>query len=179
MLPALKTFLAAAAKVQSETSKTVRIHLIGTSGQPAGGDQHNLSSLIENAGLDGKVCLHPARVGYLDALRTMQDADLLLLLGSTDSHYTASKLFPYWLSGRQFPLFVGLARELGGTTLVTYDEQNGPGSRIAETALLLGDTMKGKGRPPSRNEEAFAPYSVDGIAARYARLFDRVARVCD
>ena len=186
MLPVLKTFLAAAEKVQSETSKTVRIHLIGTSGQPAGGDQHNLSSLIENAGLDGKVCLHPARVGYLDALRTMQDADLLLLLGSTDSHYTASKLFPYWLSGRPiFGLFhcnstvVGLARELGGTTLVTYDEQNGPGSRIAETALLLGDTMKGKGRPPSRNEEAFAPYSVDGIAARYARLFDRVARVCD
>ena len=101
-------------------------------------------------------------------------------------HRSLIRLFPYWLSGKPiFGLFhcnstvVGLAQELGGTTLVTYDEQNGPESRIAETALLLGDTMEGKGRPPSRNEEAFAPYSADGIAARYARLFDRVARVCD
>lgn len=182
MLPALEALLSAAAKVGAATE--LRINLVGTSGQPGGRDQHNLPALIDKAGMTGKVFLHPGRVAYLDALRTMQDADLLLLLGSTDSHYTASKLFPYWLSGRPtFGLFhrestvVGLSRELGGVTLVTYDAHHPPESCIAETAAFLGNALRGALVVAPRNEQAFAPYSAEGVAARFAQVFGKVAGV--
>ena len=46
----------------------------------------------------------------------------------------------------------------------------------AETAALLLDIARGSpGVIPARNESGFEPYSAQGIAARYARLFDKVA----
>src|SRR2546423_3993721 len=59
MLPALQAFLSAAAKAEPEASKKLHIHLIGTSAQTNGSDQHNLTALIEKAGLNGNVFLHP------------------------------------------------------------------------------------------------------------------------
>jgi glycosyltransferase involved in cell wall biosynthesis len=185
MLPALKAFLAGAAKAQDGAAKRLAIHLIGTSAQPNGQDQHNLTGLVEEAGLNGKVFLHPGRVGYLDALRTMQNADLLILLGSTDSHYTASKLFPYWLSGKPiFGLFhrastiVELGQKLGGVKLVTYDALNGPDSCVPETAAFLHEALEGRLVVAARNEESFAPYSAEGVAARFAEVFGKVAKAC-
>ena len=128
------------------------------------------------------VTLQPRRVPYLDALRTMQDADVLLLLGSTDSHYTASKLFPCWLAKRPIlGLFHSastvsrLASELGGVELVTYDDAAGPETRVGELASALQRIVT-EGNPtlPPRHESAFEPYSARGIAKTYARLFDRV-----
>ena len=185
MLPSLKAFLAAAAKAQAVAAKKLAIHLIGTSAQPGGRDQHNLTGLIEHAGLNGSVFLHPGRIGYLDALRTMQNVDLLLLLGSTDSHYTASKIFPYWLSGKPiFGLFhhdstvVELGEKLGGVKLVTYDEQDPPESRVAEATTFLNDALNGRLLVPPRNEEAFIPYSAEGVAGRFAEVFNRVVAAC-
>ena len=37
---------------------------------------------------------HPSRLDYLDAIRVQLDAQALLLLGSSEAHYTASKLYP-------------------------------------------------------------------------------------
>ena len=182
MLPALGAFLSAATKAQLGASKKLIIHLIGTSAQPNGSDQHNLTALIEKTRLNGKVFLHPARIGYLDALRTMQDADLLLLIGSTDSHYTASKFFPYWLSGKPvLGLFhprstiVSLSDELGGAMLVLYDEEHAPETKIGETAAILSDVVRSDAVVPARYKAAFAPYSAEGIAARYAEVFNRVS----
>lgn len=183
MLPALRSFLAAIAAVNAQTSRRICVHLIGTSARPGGEDRYNLNELARDAGVADRIHLHPARVSYLDALRTMQDADLLLLIGSTDSHYTASKFFPYWLSGKPvLGLFhrrstiVSLSRELGGSRLVLYDEEHGPESKIGETAAILSDMSSGVAAPPARNADAFAPYSAECVAARYASVFDHVSR---
>jgi glycosyltransferase involved in cell wall biosynthesis len=185
MLPALTAFLSAAAQAQSGAARNFVIHLIGTSAQPEGHDQHNLAALVGKVGLSGKVFLHPARIGYLDALRTMQEADLLLLLGSTDSHYTASKLFPYWLIGKPIlGLFhrnstvVNVSRDLGGIRLALFDDERGPETAIGEVAALITKLMAGETITPVRNEAAFQPYSSEGVASRYAQLFDRVAAKC-
>ncbi|MEO7297106.1 MAG: glycosyltransferase [Verrucomicrobiota bacterium] len=185
MLPALEGVLAAVRKAQTENEKKNSIHLIGTSAQPDGKDQHDLTALFDKHALRGCVQLHPARVGYLDALRTMQDADLLLLLGSTDSHYTASKLFPYWLSGKpvlglfhEASTIVSLSRELGDVSLVLYNDKISPQIKVNETAHLISQILKGERSMSHRNENAFAPFSSEGIAARYARFFDKVCQQC-
>lgn len=183
MLPALRSFIDSITVVARETTRTIRLHLIGTSGQSNGHDQHNLRDLVHKAGLAGVVKLHPARVGYLDALRTMKDADLLLMVGSTDAHYTASKLFPYWLSGRPIlgvfhraSTIVPLAEQLGGVRLVLYGADGPAEQTTAETISALRELLRADpAAVPARRFEAFREYSAAGVAERYASLFDRIS----
>lgn len=181
MLPALRTLLAAV-KTLTDSGRQLRVHLIGTSAQPQGTDSVRAGRIIRETGTEACVRLSPGRIPYLDALRTMQDADVLLLLGSTDSHYTASKIFPCWLA--QKPILgvfhagstvTSLATQLGGVALVTYDQFNGPETCVAETALKIEQLFLARdGAMPPRQPAAFAPYSASGVAKTFAGLFDRV-----
>ena len=181
MLPALRTLLLAAKQVLVP-KRRLRVHLIGTSAQTSGEDIIGVRSIANEIGVTGMVRLQPRRLPYLDALRTMQDADLLLLLGSTDSHYTASKIFPSWLARRPvLGVFHAastvnqLARELGGVSLVTYDDKNGPLSRVGEVMKVLQSIVESNATVmPARIETGMDPYSGQSIAEAYANLFDRV-----
>ncbi|MCL4789408.1 MAG: glycosyltransferase [Verrucomicrobia bacterium] len=183
MLPCVRTlFRSVRALTDANPSPRILIHFIGTSADPSGKDALGLMGLAEELGVGRVFRLEPRRIGYLDALRSMQDADALLLLGSRASHYTASKLFPCWLSGKPvLALFHAastvneLAAELGGVHLVKYDNQEGPETRVDETARVLRQLIEHDSvalRP--RNQSAFEPYSSRGTAQRYAALFDRV-----
>lgn len=173
MLPALKACLQAFRNAQFRTSRRLRFHLVGTF-------EPDVQSLVAELGLSNQVRVHPQRISYLDALRTMQDADLLILLGSTDSHYTASKLFPYWLSKKpilglfhEASTIVSLANELGGVALVLFGERAPPDACVDALASTLARLVKGEIVTPERREEAFEPYSSVGVARRYAAFFDR------
>jgi hypothetical protein len=163
-------------------SRRLQIRFVGTSAQPEGEDRLGLQALAGEAGVGDLFQLEPRRVPYLDALRTMQDADLLLLPGSTDAHYTASRIFPAWLARKPvLALFhaastvIALARELGGVRVIAYDDQAGPETRAAVTAAAIGEIVRrNPAAVPPRNEAAFGPYAARGVAQRYAALFDRV-----
>jgi hypothetical protein len=116
----------------------------------------------------------------------MQEADALLMLGSVESHYTASKLFPYWLAERPI---VGVAhdqstvweitRKLGGVGLFGYEGEAGLDQAAHNAMTLLKDLHTEKKVLPTRNPAAFEPYSPSGIARNYAHLFDSVAHSHD
>jgi len=183
MLPIVEAcFRAVRRMIDMNQARRIVLHFIGTSAQPNGRDVHSLMSLARHCGLENCFRLEPRRIPYLDALRSMQDADALLLIGSTDSHYTASKIFPCWLSGKPIvALFHAcstvneIARELGGVRVITYDERESAESRINELAAALFDVTKGaSGAVAPRHRPAFAPYSARAVAGRFAALFDRV-----
>jgi hypothetical protein len=168
----------------SDLKTRVELFFGGTSGRVDGDDSMGLGALALQCGLDTCVRIEPRRFGYLDALRTMQEADALLMLGSTEKHYTASKLFPYWLAGR--PIF-GLAqtestvwqiaRELGGVRLFEYSSESDLEQPTRNLLAALSDFMAGQASAiPPRNPEAFEPYSARGIAGAYAGIFDRAWR---
>src|SRR5437762_14261042 len=50
--------------------------------------------MAEAVGVGDLVMEHAARVDYLSAVRIQTDAHALLLLGSSEPHYTASRLYP-------------------------------------------------------------------------------------
>lgn len=187
MLPALEAFCSALRIAEERTSTPIVLHLIGTSAQPGGEDVHGLDSIIARSRIRSRVRVHPARISYLDALRTMQNADLLLLIGSTDAHYTASKIFPYWLSGKpMFALFhesstvAALSADLGGVSSVLYNDARPPAAVVGDVAERLGSIVsQNPDAVPPRNEANFSRYSSKGIAQRYARLFDRVSERAD
>ena len=68
-----------------------------------------------------------------------------------------------------------LARELGGTRVVTYDATAGAETKVDDMTVALREIMgHGLAALPPRNESAFAPYSARGVARNYAALFDQV-----
>lgn len=187
MLPSVRAlFRAVRALLEANPKRQPRIHFIGTSAQSGGRDSLGLVDLADECGVGGVFRLEPRRIGYLDALRSMQEADVLLLLGSQAAHYTASKIFPCWLSGKPIlALFHeastvnGLAVELGGVRVVSYDANHGPELRVAAVTSALQDLLtQGLAAFPPRNEHAFEAYSARGVARKFASLFDRVVRNC-
>ena len=183
MLPAARTAMRAiGALAESQPGRRFTLHFVGTSAQVDGVDRHGLRQMAAHLGVERLVHVLPRRVPYLDALRTMQTAQVLLLLGSTDPHYTASKIFPCWLAGKPIcglfhsaSTIHSLARELGGAGVVGYDERDGPETKTAELAELF-KAVAGQGLAalPPRQIANFEPYSAASVARRYAGLFDRL-----
>jgi hypothetical protein len=148
-----------------------------------GKDALGVAAMAREIGVGDIVQLEPRRVPYLDALRTMQNADVLLLLGSTDSHYTASKLFPSWLANRPHSRCISFGQHRE-STLARVGRRDAchlrrPGraeSRVKEVAFGVASASSRMEMQLCRrdNESAFEPYSARGIARTYARLFDRV-----
>ena len=182
MLESVRTLFESLAAVRSK-GRDVRVNLIGVSGQPAGRDSLGLANLARSMGIAECVNVLPARIGYLDALRTMQDADMLLLLGTRYSHYTASKVFPYWLAGKPI---LGLFHEastvfkilgdLGGGRLVGYGA-SGPRAHVGDLARLIEETADGGlAAVPPRQPDGLRNYTGAATAAAYAALFDRLTR---
>ncbi len=75
--------------------KKVRIHFVGTSYAPAGLAEPTLKPVADQEGIGEYVKEHPQRVPYFESLQLLLQADMLLIPGSTDPNYTASKLYPY------------------------------------------------------------------------------------
>ena len=159
----------------------MRFHFIGTSGQVEGGDSIGLGKIAVESNVAQFVRIETRRIPYLDALRTMQTADALLMLGSVEPHYTASKVFPYWLSGRPIvgvaheeSTVVEIARQLGGIRLCEYAGEQDLDQAVRSLIELLGALAAGETSIiPPRNPAAFEPYDARGIARAYAEIFNR------
>lgn len=78
----------------------LRLHFIGTSYAPAGRQVPSVMPLAIAAGLGDIVEESTARVGYFTALKTLREADALLLLGSAETGYSPSKIATLAQSGK-------------------------------------------------------------------------------
>lgn len=85
----------------------VRIHFIGTGTSPDDPEGYKVRPVAEEYGLWGSIVdEHPARIPYLDALVHQEAADAVFVLGSTEPHYTPSKVYQGVLAGK--PVFAVL-----------------------------------------------------------------------
>jgi hypothetical protein len=108
-------------------SRQLRLHFIGTSYGGAGKRQESVTPIAREYGLEDMVVELPNRIPYSESLRALLDAQALIMPGSDDPSYTASKVYPYLLARR--PLLVvfheqsrvvDLIRHVGGGVCVTF-----------------------------------------------------------
>jgi hypothetical protein len=77
----------------------LEIHFIGTGKTPNDAEGYNIRPLAEKYGLWQKVIFeYPARIPYLDVLVHLEAANGVFILGSTEPHYTPSKVYQAVLS---------------------------------------------------------------------------------
>jgi glycosyltransferase involved in cell wall biosynthesis len=164
--------------------RQTRLHFIGTSNRTVA-DEGPVRRIAESVGVEDIVEEHPARIDYLDSLRVLSSATAILLLGSTEPHYTASKLFPALLARRPIlaafherSTAVDLLRAAGRSPsirLIAYERDFQPQTLAAAfgaelVPLLESPEYNVKDTSPQR----FAEFSAKALAGRLAAVFDAV-----
>jgi len=158
----------------------VVLHFIGTTYSTNGSDPFRVTAVARDCGVAEWIREHPQRVSYLDSLQIMLDAHALILLGSAEPHYTASKVFPYILAKK--PLLaifheessiVSILRDVSGEEAITFNSQDGPArlrdhicNRIESIVAGLEDNKR------TINWDALAPYTTNAMTKRLTHALD-------
>ena len=99
VLRAILDALADAGRRDARVRDRVRVHFVGTSNESRADAPQRAMPLSREVGVAAQVTEHAPRVGYREALQLLGAADAVLLAGSTEAHYTPSRLYPALLSG--------------------------------------------------------------------------------
>ncbi len=156
------------------------LHFVGTTYSTNGSDPFRVTSVARDCGVEQCIREHPHRVPYLDSLQIMIDSHALILLGSAQPHYTASKIFPYILSRK--PLLaifhedssvVSILRDVSEDEAITFNSKDGPAGRRDDICKRIESYIEiSEDTKPSINWEALAPYTTKAMTKRLADTLD-------
>jgi len=175
----------AQAREQDPLARRLRLHFFGTSNQSQS-DNRRVLTVARELGVADVVTEEPGRLDYLDALSVLTEASAILLLGSSEPHYTASKLYPALLAERpilalfhQASSVVSILRDIGSeptVRVVTYGDQDALDARVGDVACHLRAlaARSAYNRADVAVDRA-GEFSARSLARRLAALFDRVA----
>jgi hypothetical protein len=163
-------------------AKKVRLNFIGTSNQPNDFSTYRVRPIAEAEGVADGVREIPNRIPYLASLNILSNSSGILLIGSDEPHYTASKIYPALMSGRPFiSLFHrassshAILSAAGGGRAFAFDNQNE--LEALETSLMqaLQDLAFSPELLGTVSPQAYAPFEARTIAASFARILDSLA----
>lgn len=103
MEPALKLLFKAfklGLKTNHKHFDRIRFHFIGTSYAEAGLGQKSIEPISKEFGLDKYIREQTNRISYYNTINHLLHAHALIVLGSDDPNYTASKIFAYIIANR-------------------------------------------------------------------------------
>ena len=161
-----------------EVFRRLRLHFVGTS--YAGGSRAlPVSEIAREEGVADLVEEQPRRVPYLDALQLLADAHGLLVVGSEEPHYTASKIFPYILAKKPLLVIfhsqssvVPIMEQTRAGSMVTFDAAAPAPTKVQEISRQLEAMLRlPAGHEPPTDWEAFEAYTTKQMAARLADVF--------
>ncbi|MGE6220842.1 hypothetical protein ACQKCH_13520 [Nubsella zeaxanthinifaciens] len=164
--------------------KDVRIHFIGSGKSPNDPNGYNIKELAMKYGLWESIFFeYPKRIPYLDVLTHLIASEGAFILGSTEPHYTPSKVYQAVLSEK--PVFAILHKDSSaceiitksnvGTTL-TFNGENDL-STIEEQLVLKWEeyeNFRSQYDTKNINSEAFEQYSAFRVTQILASELDKL-----
>jgi len=136
----------AALKADGKWDADIRLYFVGTGQYPA----KRITAYASDYGLENIVIEHRERFPFLHILNFLSKADRVMLFGSTEKHYTASKTFQCLLSKR--PLFSILHAESSAVEvikkahadqfLLPYHEGDSQATIVEQLIAILEDFQK-------------------------------------
>jgi hypothetical protein len=159
----------------------VRLWFIGTSYAPAGTGSQTIKPVAEKWGIGEFVTEITDRMPYFDTLFLLKKADALLVPGSTDMSYTASKIYPYILAKK--PLLgvfyeqssvVNVIRETNAGTIIAFNHLKHTPDHYEELCLTsFRKTLTGA-QINTFNEIAFEPYLAKEKTKEQVAFFNKI-----
>jgi hypothetical protein len=161
----------------------LRLTFVGTSNQPSGEGAHRVSPIAEAEGVSDLVREHPARVPYLEALSLLANSHGLLMIGSDEPHYTASKIYPNLMAKRPFLSIFHRASSAhyilaaaGGGRAFAFSDQAELSGLAPHFAQALEDLAIRPETFGASDPSVYEPYTARNVAGQFAEIFDRVCR---
>jgi hypothetical protein len=159
----------------------MRFYFIGTDYAPPPLGRHWVLPHARAAGVESQVIEHCYRIPYFAALGYLVRADALILLGSDDPGYSASKIFPYLFARR--PLLtlahaqsqmLGLARGQGHPCSFGFTGKPGEQTEDLVTQVYAQWFVdRGYAFTPEGNPALLAPHTAEEMSRRLAGLFNQ------
>lgn len=180
-LPLEATLIAVKKYITQPDSKKIRIFFIGTSYSDSGAPDFRVIPLVKKLNLEHIVFEQPARIGYFDTLRLLMDADALLLPGSIEAGYTASKIYPYILSKK--PIFAlthsqsSVSKILIGCKagkIITFNTVVDMTNKQLEVDLSLQEFIDSLPFSTDIDWEYYKPFSEESMANKQITFFDTI-----
>lgn len=161
--------------------QSVRLHFIGTSYAPGSLAVKTVEPIAQEYGIADLVTEHPHRIPYFEAQQVLVDSDAILLIGSDDPGYTASKLYPCILARKpilaifhQQSSVVDILRHCQAGQAVTFDRSTSVVDLSAQILPLLQTLLQtDPGTLPRTDWAAFQPYTAKAMTQRLVQVFDR------
>ncbi|MCX2431365.1 hypothetical protein [Pedobacter sp. GR22-10] len=162
---------------QYELFSKLRFHFIGTSYAPAGKGIQTIMPIAIKMGISAYVEEQTDRIPYYQGIFTLLNADGLIVIGSNDVQYTASKVYPYILAEK--PLLTLFHSESSAAKIIKECEAgevftlNDKGLVIEEISHELYLILSGK-KKSTTNWSAFEQYSTKNLTEKQCELFNSV-----
>ena len=183
--PLVETLFSALKQLREEMpslAERLLLNFVGTSNQPNGGGSHLVTPIAAAKGVADLVREIPQRVPFLEALSILAHSDGLLLIGSDEPHYTASKIYPALMSSTPFiSMFHGessaheiLSSSGGGFchSLMSVDDLPVLVEGLKNNLASFAEQKVNLSKP---NPLAYQTYTARSVAGHFASIFEHLA----
>lgn len=165
-----------------ETFRRLRLHFIGTDYAPGEAAKETIRPIALQHGLGEYIQEQPCRVPYFSALNLLGESDFLLVPGSDDPSYTASKIYPYILARKpllavfhQSSSAADVLLHTGAGETVVFAESDDPAKVATSLAATWQSMLERLPYTPATDWSKFEHYTAREMTRRQCDLFDAVA----
>lgn len=164
-----------------EIWQSVQLHFVGTSYAPGNLAVKTIEPIAQELGIADLVSEHPHRIPYFEALQVLTDSNAIVLIGSDDPGYTASKLYPCIVARKPIlAIFhhqssvVDILRRCHAGQAVTFSSKQQPEDLQSSVITQLNWLLSiDKGFQPNTDWSAFQPYTAREMTHKQCAIFDR------
>ena len=181
--PLLRTLFRGLAHLRANNpgcAKRLHLRFVGTSNQPNDSTTYRVRPLAEAEGVADLLTEEPARVPFLEALKVLAIADVVLMIGSDEPHYTASKIYPGLMSGRPFlSIFHRMSSShdilirAGGGLALAFETEHEMENLVPVIASGFDSLAANPDAFGHVDPKAYAPFTANAIAGQFADVFER------
>jgi len=166
---------------QNKIFNRIRMYFVGTSYALDGKGIKTIEPIAKEFGVEDQVIEITDRLPYFEAINILKQADALIVPGSNDSQYTASKLYPYLLANK--PLLaafheqssvVRIVKETNAGEVVTFTEQVEMEDFTTQLFQKLDQMTRNLPFKPDTNWTAFEPYTAREMTRKQVELFNNI-----
>lgn len=172
---------------QKELYKNLELHFIGSGYSTSEPKAYNIKPLAEKYGLWQSVVFeYPGRIPYLDVLVHLNASDGVFILGSTEAHYTPSKVYQAVLSDKpilailhQESTAVEVIRDSNAGVVLDFNGEAGLG-RINEFFPAIYQQFLDRlpsFDPHETNHDEFESYTANNITYTLACQLDEIIKI--
>ena len=159
------------------TFEKIRFKFIGTSYAPDGNGEKTITPIAKQMGITDYVEEITDRKPYFEVLSLLKKADVILIPGSDDANYTASKLYPNLLAKK--PLLcvfhssssvVNILKDLKGGEIVIFDHRDAVQHCLDKMEVIISKLPF----QPNTNWEKFQTFTAQAMTKEQCDFFNTI-----